>query len=140
MSTYQKIMEKISSKHILLIDDDEVTNMINEKLITKIYNFKVTAFTDANEPLLNFKSGQYSSIADPPRLIFLDINMPQMDGWEFIEEFEKLPEEIRKNCSVVMLTSSIDTSDLEKAKNYPSVTEFISKPLTKDKLKLLEAA
>ncbi len=65
-----------------------------------------------------------------PDIIFLDINMPRMDGWEFLQEFEKLPDTILNKCSVYMLTSSIDPNDIEKSKTYKTVKNFFSKPLT----------
>jgi CheY-like chemotaxis protein len=133
-------MKTTSIKQIVLIDDDEVTNMINEKLIKKVFNFPVDAYTDANELLQHVTSCLAHSPEKLPDVIFLDINMPMMDGWEFLEEFEKIPQEARKKCNVIMLTSSIDTSDIEKSKMYSSVTDFISKPLTVEKLKSLVAA
>jgi CheY-like chemotaxis protein len=133
-------METTSIKQIVLVDDDEVTNMINEKLIRKVLNFPVKAYTDAGELLQYFTSCVVDSPEKLPDVILLDINMPMMDGWEFLEEFEKIPQDARKKCNVVMLTSSIDTSDIEKSKMYSSVTDFISKPLTIEKLRSLVSA
>lgn len=123
--------------NVFLIDDDPVTNMINTKLIKKNYNFNVTAFTNAQEALDQLKSWLNSSPDQFPDIIFLDINMPEMDGWEFLSVFQKLPLDTQKKCDVFMLTSSIDLGDMEKCRSYACVREFISKPLTTDKLKML---
>ena len=132
--------KKQVSKRILLIDDDAVINMINTKLITRNFDFSVSAYTDAQEALDQFRIWLSSSPDLLPDLIFLDINMPVMDGWEFLKEFQKLPEKVLEKCNLFMLSSSIDHDDVEKAKSYTAVREFISKPLTPDKLKMLAAA
>ena len=72
-----------------------------------------------------------------PDLIFLDINMPHMDGWEFLDEFITLPESVLQKMKVVMLTSSVDINDIAKSKTYKPVTDFLSKPLNKDNLRNL---
>ena len=123
-------MEKTQvSKRILLIDDDVVTNMINTRLIAKNFDFSVSAYTNAQEALDQFSQWLRASPDMLPDVIFLDINMPMMDGWEFLTEFQKFPDLILGKCSVFLLTSSIDQDDIEKSKNYASVREFISKHL-----------
>ncbi|WP_422361636.1 response regulator [Reichenbachiella sp.] len=67
-----------------------------------------------------------------PNLILLDINMPVMDGWDFLEKFSEMS--VSKDIPVVMLTSSINPDDIEKAKSHKLVKGFLSKPLNKDKL------
>jgi CheY-like chemotaxis protein len=124
-------------KNIFLIDDDPITNIISTKIIKKSFAFNVTAFTNAAEALERLKEWSSTEGAEFPEIIFLDINMPHMDGWEFLEEFQKLPSRLLEKCGVVMLTSSIDINDIEKSKLYTSVREFISKPLTPDKLRFL---
>jgi len=131
-------MEKaLATKHILLIDDDPISNMINTKIIKINFSFLVDAYTDAQEALDQFSAWLSTSPDQFPDIIFLDINMPIMDGWEFLEEFEKFPAIFRKKCNVYLLTSSIDAEDIEKSTTYKSVKEFISKPLTLDKLRML---
>jgi len=122
------------NRKILLVDDDQLNNLINSRIITKFSDYTVDSFTSGKDGL------KYLHACEPelfPEIIFLDINMPVMDGWEFLEEFQKLPESVTRHCAVVMLTSSIDVSDIEKAKRYKSVREFMSKPLTLESLKIV---
>ena len=106
-------------KHALLIDDDAIINMINTRVV-KIGKLaeKVTAITDAKEALDLLKTLWLSDPAEFPEIIFLDINMPDMDGWDFLDEFKNFPSEALAKCKVVMLTSSIDLFDIKKARFY----------------------
>ncbi len=124
----------LRSKRILLVDDDQLNNLINSRIITKFTDFTVESFTSGKDGL------KYLSTCDPesfPEVIFLDINMPVMDGWEFLEEYEKIHETLQPKCNVIMLTSSIDFTDIEKSRKYKTVKEFMSKPLTLESLKVV---
>jgi len=127
-----------ATKRIILVDDDVITNLISTKIITMNTPHKVEAFTNGNEALEQIYNGLDKSAEQFPDIIFLDINMPVMDGWEFLEQFEKIPLATRGKCSVFLLTSSIDSEDIEKSKTYQSVFDFISKPLTANKIKTLK--
>jgi CheY-like chemotaxis protein len=117
-------------KHAFLVDDDAVINMINTRVI-KIGKLarKVSAATDAKEALTQLEALWLSSPEEFPEIIFLDINMPDMDGWEFLSEFNNFPVEALAKCKVVMLTSSIDLFDIKKARTYKIVQDYIIKPL-----------
>ena len=67
-------------------------------------------------------------------LVFLDINMPIMDGWEFIDEYKKLPEDIKSNIIITMLTTSVNPDDEKMANSIPEINYFLQKPLTEKKL------
>jgi len=123
--------------HIVLIDDDPITNFINTKLITMSFDFTVTSFTSAGEALSDLRRRSASGFEALPDLIFLDINMPHMDGWEFLEEFKRLPDMPTDKSHIIMLSSSVDSEDRDRSKMYRCVHDFISKPLTKDKIKSL---
>jgi CheY-like chemotaxis protein len=131
-------MNKPQHKTVFLIDDDSVSNFINTKIIQLCFPFTVVAFTSAMEALRELKQYQTSGSDSIPDLIFLDINMPGMDGWEFLDEFQKLPDFLLEKCHVTMLTSSLDRDDIEKSKKYKCVVGFISKPLTVEILKEMD--
>lgn len=130
-------MKKLNS--VLLIDDDKATNFINKTLIKK------AAITDHIETALNGQqaldyltnSGDYekpSGIFPSPNLIFVDINMPVMDGWEFAEGFINLEENQKENCTLIMLTSSFNPDDKTKATFLPVISGFLNKPLNQEKI------
>lgn len=121
--------------NILLVDDDTVNNFI---VINTLNKLDITENVDS---VLNGADGiEYiKNMIDNnrqliPSIIFLDINMPVMDGWEFLEEFEKFAEDIKKQCKIYMVSSSVYEDDISKSKHYSSVIDFISKPLMREKI------
>ena len=133
-------MKKLNS--VLLIDDDMATNFISKMLIKK------AAITDHIETTLNGRealnyltnTGKYTKsdgIFPKPMLILLDINMPVMDGWEFAEAFSKLDKSQKEGIVIVMLTSSFNPDDKEKASNFSVLSGFQNKPLTTERLTLI---
>lgn len=117
-------------KSIILVDDDPINNLINKRLITKLsITEKVDEFLEAEKALQKLKT------MDPkePTLILLDINMPVMNGWDFLNIYLKeFPE--RKD-EIFVLSSSIDLQDRHKAMQYSVVKGFVEKPLTPEKIK-----
>jgi CheY-like chemotaxis protein len=129
------------SKSVMLIDDDAVTNMINTKIIKLNFNFQVHVYTNAQMALTDLQQWSDTMPEKLPTVILLDINMPIMDGWEFLEKYLTLPNIVQEKSTIVMHTSSIDLEDIEKAKGYEVVSDFVSKPLTPEKLrKLIQAS
>lgn len=117
-------------QNILLVDDDHATNFINKKVITNYgCTEKVTVFTSAEDAITyliaNAKEGN-----PQPDLIFLDINMPAMNGWEFLEEYKGLTGKEKAKIVVVMLTTSLNPDDYERAQVNEEIDGFKNKPLT----------
>jgi CheY-like chemotaxis protein len=118
-------------KSILLIDDNPDDNFIHERAIRKISTTSTVITKESGvEALIHLKSLK-SSHAD---LILLDINMPKMNGWEFLAEYGKLDKELQCKSIIIMLTTSDNEDDLAKAKIISNVKDFITKPLTKEKM------
>ncbi|MCH8330124.1 MAG: response regulator [Bacteroidetes bacterium] len=125
---------------VLLIDDNTIDNYISENLI-KQTSFARHIYTYTNgRNALEFL-GNLGRIEDHetfiPELILLDINLPILDGFQFLQEFEKLPASVKDHCRIIMLTTSVNPFDLEKALNSPNVIKYLSKPLTKTDLREL---
>ena len=117
---------------ILLIDDDSISNFITEKLILR-ENFaqEVVSFLSGEAALSYLKKRQQQHLPAPD-IIFLDLNMPEMDGWEFMNEFKKFSEDFTEGSRVFMLSSAVDSKDIVQARNMEEIEDFISKPLTKE--------
>ena len=133
--------QKTKYNTIMLIDDNEIDNLINQKIIESS-NICKNIFThtggkSAIEFLKNMEKIAASVPGCLPEIIFLDIDMPLMDGFQFLDEFEKLSESIKSHSKVVMLTSSLNPQDMNKAKKNQFVLKYINKPLTQENLKKL---
>ena len=127
---------------VMLIDDNEIDNLINQKMIEAAdiaeHIYTHTGAKSAIEFLKNVSKLPNISEEVLPDVIFLDIDMPLMDGFQFLDEFEKLSEQTRNKCKIVMLTSSINPQDVNKSKKYSYVKEYINKPLSQESLEKLE--
>ena len=126
---------------ILLIDDDEINNFISIKLIKKaIENSEIAAFLNGRFAINELLKIQERDPEQLPDFILLDINMPIMNGWEFLEEYQRLNIDPLGKSKVFIISSSVFSNDINRAKSYPTVKNFVSKPLSVDKIKEIFAA
>ncbi|MCG9973319.1 response regulator [Christiangramia crocea] len=110
---------------VYLVDDQPIANFITRKLLElEGYKGSINEFTDPQKALEVIKG-------DDDALIFLDLNMPVMNGWEFLEELKIEG----KNYKIIILTSSTSKIDRDKAQDHPCVIKYMVKPMTKDKFK-----
>lgn len=118
----------------MLIDDNEADNVYHEIVINEAECVeKVVPHLSAEDALEALKNVP-SEDCPVPNIIFLDINMPGMNGWEFLEEYQKLAPEHQADIVVVMLTTSLNPDDRERAAQIDLIKDFKTKPLSPDKL------
>ncbi len=126
--------------HFLVIDDDPLNNKLCELVITsrKVNNGPISfsSFTDPESALKNIKENFAKPDANLTVLL-LDINMPVINGWQFLEYFDEFDEQVKSCFKIYMLSSSVDHRDIERANSNADVIDFISKPLGVDKVQEL---
>ena len=115
---------------VMIVDDDEINNFICSKLIKEAaLSNQVVSFTQAQKALEYLKA-QLDMGHDLPGVIFLDISMPLMDGWDFLKEYQQLNEQKTKNTRLFMLSSSVHEEDIRKAESFKQVEKYLTKPMT----------
>lgn len=120
--------------NILLVDDDELYLYLMEKTIHQISKkLVVSTFTDG-EQAVEYISKCTEEKVELPEVIFLDINMPFLDGWGFLNEFKKLKPKIINNINIYMVSSSMRDSDIKRAYNFEELTGYVIKPVNKVQL------
>lgn len=125
---------EIKARMIYLIDDDDVYQYTFVKALGEYVNpDEVKVFTDGEEALAFIQANiQVPDVL--PNVIFLDINMPLMDGWDFMDCFTSLKAELPVETRIYMVSSSIDTADVERAKSLQHVADYLIKPIDLDHL------
>ena len=125
----------MTNKLTYIIDDDKLTVKLISILVSKNkFCEEIQSFDNAQHAIDKLKQNA-SNNGVLPDAILLDLNMPAMDGWQFLDEFMLLP--IKKEISIFIMTSSIDPVDIEMAKKYKIVKDYVEKPITSKKLDLL---
>ncbi|GAB4126531.1 MAG: response regulator [Raineya sp.] len=128
---------------VMLVDDNDTDNFISKRIIEITKFAKKVEIKNSGKSALQYLEDNQNNPENLPDLIFLDINMPIVDGFVFLFEFEMFPEELKKKCKVVILSSSDNKRDIEKIVDNEYVIKFITKPLTDSALNdvktLLEA-
>jgi CheY-like chemotaxis protein len=120
---------------VLLVDDDEINNFISIKLIKKaLLNTEIMACLNGKFAIDQLYEIQKKDPAKLPDYILLDINMPIMNGWEFLDEYKRLNIDAQGKTKIYIISSSVFSNDINKARSYPLVKDFISKPLNVDKI------
>ncbi|MEP2671484.1 MAG: response regulator [Cyclobacteriaceae bacterium] len=122
---------------ICIVDDDDVyqytvTRALKSDSLVK----KILVFSDGEEAL-DFVTDNIGKVDDLPDIIFLDVNMPIMDGWQFMEEYIKLKPRVGKEITIYMVTSSVDPVDIEKAEKFREISDYLVKPIQPDQLREL---
>lgn len=120
----------MSRKKLTLIEDDDVIVYLTQKLIRESNEVELLNVLKNGRKALDYFIENISNLALLPDLIFLDLSMPILDGWQFLEEFEKIRTSIEKPIQLYITTSSISPKDLSKAEEYPFISDFIIKPIS----------
>jgi CheY-like chemotaxis protein len=123
---------------ILLVDDDEPTNFLNKMILEDVNCAETVEVAESGQSALRYlENASENGSPSSPDLIFLDINMPAMNGWEFLEQYSNLDQQRKANVVIVMLTTSLNPDDRAKANKMPDVSGFETKPLTPEKLQTI---
>jgi CheY-like chemotaxis protein len=119
-------------KCVMLVDDDQNDNFYHEREIKKCNPDILVIEKNTGSDALEYLKANLDSEDSLPNLIFLDINMPILNGWEFLDAYEKLDKKLQGGVIIIMLSTSGNIEDIEKARTYKCVADYLTKPLTRE--------
>ena len=132
-------MEEHRLDLVMLVDDNETDNFISKRIIEITKFARNVIIKSSGKSALEYIGANRNEPSKLPDLIFLDINMPIVDGFVFLYEFEKFAEVVKNKCRVIILSSSDNKRDIDKIVNNDHVIKFITKPLTESELGEIKA-
>ena len=128
----------MTHKLILIVDDDYVYKLVMRKMIHLCYgSAEIIGAANGLEAMNLLQSALQDVCLRMPDIILLDIEMPEMNGWGFLNAFSSLPPAATRNTDIYIVSSSIDEVDLEKSRIYTAVKDLLIKPISADKLKYI---
>ena len=129
----------VNLNHIVLVDDNETTSFLNNRLLGRLAVAEhVSTFSRADEAFKELWGDENGTAARAPDLVFVDLKMPGVSGFEFLEQYNALPQPVQDKTVMAVLTTSMHGADTARVAQYPNV-EYLTKPLTEEKMrKLLE--
>jgi CheY-like chemotaxis protein len=116
-------------KIVMLIDDNDIDLKINEKVVGITKLFGDVIICRSGEEALNYLKSNLTNPSLLPDFILLDIQMPEMNGFEFLDQYKKLPGSFTEVCIIAMLSSTLDFGDIQRAEANPYVVKLLKKPL-----------
>lgn len=120
------------NKIVAVVDDDPIFQVIAKKMMAICApDFQVIAF-DGAKAMLDFLKSNETQVNKIPSVMLLDINMPLMDGWMFLEEYQRINESVKNSIKIYLASSSIDLKDINRARQERYVVDYIIKPLTEE--------
>jgi CheY-like chemotaxis protein len=121
--------------HFLILDDDPISGVINELAVNEAFgSWNSKTFNDPVDCLDYIRASKPDATSHT--CILLDINMPRINGWEFLTEFSRLPQPLVNAYSIVIVSSSYDPTDHQRADAHPLVADYLTKPITADALRM----
>ena len=120
---------------VCIIDDDPIFIYGTKRIMAEIDFCEAVVVYENGQDAIDGLNEITANSEEFPSIIFLDLNMPIMNGWEFLEDFVKIPNHNRDNVIIYIISSSVDPRDLERIKNYTVVNNYILKPITPEDLR-----
>jgi CheY-like chemotaxis protein len=122
---------------LIVLDDNQIELFIIKKMLTKYKVFEDTIYSTDGKNILKFLEVNKLERNSLPELLFVDLNMPKLSGWHFLDRLKSFYSQLQKPICVYIITSSVDPRDIKRSDNYPFVKSYLIKPLTRETIEAI---